>query len=123
MSLYDDDDLPMSSTAAAPGWSQGVKLLQTQLQLKKATHAATAKKEPAPAAKTKQSILTPVKDFKKTKKDGESSDSGKFSFTPTAMVGTSYLNLYSGPTDSLLMISALHQPRSWQSASPGCKNR
>ena len=42
MSLYDDDDLPqISSTAAAPGWSQGVKLLQTQLQLKKASQVNT----------------------------------------------------------------------------------
>ena len=87
MSLYDDDDLPMSSTAAAaPGWSQGVKLLQTQLQLKKATHAATAKKD-SPAAQKSKSVLPPVKDFKKSKKDVETSESSKFSFTPAAMVG------------------------------------
>jgi len=85
MSLYDDDDLPLSSSAAAPGWSQGVKLLQTQLQLKKATHAATAKKEAGSAQKPKQSVLPPVKDFKKAKKDAESSDSSKFSFSPAAM--------------------------------------
>ena len=83
MSLYDDDDLPqISSTSAAPGWSQGVKLLQTQLQLKKATHAATAKRDsPSVGSKTKPS-LAPVKDFKKSKKDTESEDS-KFSFTPS----------------------------------------
>ena len=87
MSLYDDEDLPMSSTAAAaPGWSQGVKLLQTQLQLKKATHAATARKD-SPAGQKSKSVLPPVKDFKKTKKDVESSEGGKFSFTPAAMVG------------------------------------
>ena len=87
MSLYDDEDLPLSSTAAAaPGWSQGVKLLQTQLQLKKATHAATAKKD-SPAVQKSKSVLPPVKDFKKTKKDVESSDGSKFSFSPAAMVG------------------------------------
>ena len=87
MSLYDDEDLPMSSTAAAaPGWSQGVKLLQTQLQLKKATHAATARKD-SPAVQKSKSVLPPVKDFKKTKKDVESSEGSKFSFTPAAMVG------------------------------------
>ena len=88
MSLYDDEDLPMSSTAAAPGWSQGVKLLQTQLQLKKATHAATAKKEPAAAQKPKQSVLPPVKDFKKARKDVESAESGKSSFSPAAVVSS-----------------------------------
>ena len=84
MSLYDDDDLPqISSTAAAPGWSQGVKLLQTQLQLKKATHAATAKRDsPSVGSKTKPS-LAPVKDFKKSKKESESDDNSKFSFTPS----------------------------------------
>ena len=82
-----DEDLPMSSTAAAaPGWSQGVKLLQTQLQLKKATHAATARKD-SPAVQKSKSVLPPVKDFKKTKKDVESSEGSKFSFTPAAMVG------------------------------------
>ena len=96
MSLYDDEDLPMTSSAAAPGWSQGVKLLQTQLQLKKATHAATAKKEPAAGQKPKQSTaLPPVKDFKKLRKDAESSDNGnKFSFTPTAMVGSACYLLF-----------------------------
>jgi len=84
MSLYDDDDLPqISSTSAAPGWSQGVKLLQTQLQLKKATHAATVKKDsPSVGQKTKQS-LAPVKDFKKAKKEAENTDDSKFSFTPS----------------------------------------
>lgn len=86
MSLYDDDDLPqISSTSAAPGWSQGVKLLQSQLQLKKATHAATVKKDsPVVQQKNKQS-LAPVKDFKKSKKESESSDD-KFAFT-ASMVG------------------------------------
>ena len=61
----------------------GVKLLQTQLQLKKATHAATVKKDsPSVGQKTKQS-LAPVKDFKKAKKEADNADESKFSFTPS----------------------------------------
>ena len=92
MSLYDDEDLPsISSTAAAPGWSQGVKLLQTQMQLKKATNVSSVRKpdssgpvsaNPAVTPGRHKQSLAPVKDFKKTKKDS-SSDESKLSFTPS----------------------------------------
>ena len=91
MSLYDDDDLPsISSTAAAPGWSQGVKLLQSQMQLKKATNVSSVRKpdSSAPGQATSATpqrhkpSLAPVKDFKKNKKD-TSNDESKLSFTPS----------------------------------------
>ena len=37
MSLYDDEDLGAPSTEVAVGWSSGVKLMQSQLQAKKAS--------------------------------------------------------------------------------------
>jgi hypothetical protein len=36
MSLYDDEDLGAPPTDVAVGWSRGVKLMQSQLQAKKA---------------------------------------------------------------------------------------
>jgi len=99
MSLYDDDDdlLGSSSSSAgkvsiAAGWSQGVKLLQSQMQLKKATNAATATpKAPPPVRemiipKMKQTppVLAPVRKF--TKKEtvvvDNTSEESKYSFTP-----------------------------------------
>jgi splicing factor 45 len=37
MSLYDDLDVKARTTENVSGWSSGIKLLQSQLQLKKAT--------------------------------------------------------------------------------------
>ena len=101
MSLYDDDDdllgSPSSSASKgtiAAGWSQGVKLLQSQMQLKKATNASTPKSTPPPAReiippRLKQTpVLAPVRDFKKVtgpKKDlvvDNTSEESKYSFTP-----------------------------------------
>lgn len=82
MSLYDDDDLPqISSTAAAPGWSQGVKLLQTQLQLKKASQPV--KKTDSPGGnlltKTKPSpSLAPVKKFTKKTNNDEAAEKPRY---------------------------------------------
>jgi len=83
MSLYDDDDLPqISSTAAAPGWSQGVKLLQTQLQLKKASQPVK-KTDGSPGgnllAKSKPSpSLAPVKKFAKKTNNDEAADKPRY---------------------------------------------
>ena len=85
MSLYDDDELPqISSSAAAPGWSQGVKLLQTQLQLKKASNAVKKTDSPGGSLKSKPApSLAPVKKFtKKTSSD----DAEKPSYTPMVSV-------------------------------------
>ena len=99
MSLYDDDDdllgsSPSSSASKvsiAAGWSQGVKLLQSQMQLKKATNVSTPKAAPPREIITprmKQTpVLAPVRDFKKfTKKEvvvvDNTTDESKYSFTP-----------------------------------------
>lgn len=99
MSLYDDDDDLMGSSPAssaskvsiAAGWSQGVKLLQSQMQLKKATNVSTPKTAPPREIITprmKQTpVLAPVRDFKKfTKKDvvvvDNTLEESKYSFTP-----------------------------------------
>ena len=39
MSLYDDEDIGAPPTDVAVGWSTGVKLMQSQLQAKKAAKA------------------------------------------------------------------------------------
>jgi len=98
MSLYDDDDDLLGSGSSstgkvsiAAGWSQGVKLLQSQMQLKKATNAATATPKAAPPRemiipKMKQTppVLAPVRKF--TKKEvvvvDNTSEESKYSFTP-----------------------------------------
>ncbi len=47
MSLYDDEDLGTPTNDVAVGWSKGIQLMQSQMQVKK---AAAAKPEPTPAA-------------------------------------------------------------------------
>lgn len=82
MSLYDDDDLPqISSTAAAPGWSQGVRLLQTQLQLKKASQSVKKTDSPGGSllAKGKPSpSLAPVKKFTKKTNNDEAAEKSRY---------------------------------------------
>lgn len=43
MSLYDDFDNFKQKTDQVAGWSSGIKLFQTQLQLKKATQTQVRK--------------------------------------------------------------------------------
>ena len=64
-------------------------MLQSQLQLKKATNVSSVKKDgqtssstPATTQRAKPS-LAPVKDFKKGKKENNSNDESKLSYTPT----------------------------------------
>ncbi|XP_014356130.2 splicing factor 45 [Papilio machaon] len=70
MSLYDDlDTIKTRTTEKVAGWSSGIKLLQSQLQLKKA--AITQPKREALRRSTQ--VLTPVIDLK-SKKDDPSQD-------------------------------------------------
>ncbi|KPJ16711.1 Splicing factor 45 [Papilio machaon] len=70
MSLYDDlDTIKSRTTEKVAGWSSGIKLLQSQLQLKKA--AITQPKREALRRSTQ--VLTPVIDLK-SKKDDPSQD-------------------------------------------------
>lgn len=96
MSLYDDDDDLLASGSStgkvsiAAGWSQGVKLLQSQMQLKKAANATTTTPKAAPPRemiipKMKQTpVLAPVRKF--AKKDvvvvDNTTEESKYSFTP-----------------------------------------
>ena len=102
MSLYDDDDDLLGSSSSstgkvsiAAGWSQGVKLLQSQMQLKKATNAATATPKAPPARemiipKMKQTppVLAPVRKFakKETVVVDNTTEESKYSFTPAKVV-------------------------------------
>ena len=62
-------------------------MLQTQLQLKKATHAATAtSRKPdmgSPAVSSKKPSLPPVKDFKKSKRDSDNNAEDNKYFPPS----------------------------------------
>lgn len=72
MSLYDDlDTIKARTTDKVAGWSSGIKLLQSQLQLKKA--AVTQPKREANRRSTQ--VLTPVIDLKSKQKDDEESNS------------------------------------------------
>ncbi|KPI94827.1 PREDICTED: splicing factor 45 [Papilio xuthus] len=71
MSLYDDlDTIKTRTTEKVAGWSSGIKLLQSQLQLKKA--AVTQPKREALRRSTQ--VLTPVIDLKSKQKDESSQD-------------------------------------------------
>ncbi|XP_053610482.1 splicing factor 45 [Plodia interpunctella] len=72
MSLYDDvDTIKARTTEKVAGWSSGIKLLQSQLQLKKA--AITQPKREA--ARRSAQVLTPVIDLKSKPKDEDESNS------------------------------------------------
>ncbi|KAG6457718.1 hypothetical protein O3G_MSEX010464 [Manduca sexta] len=72
MSLYDDlDTIKARTTEKVAGWSSGIKLLQSQLQLKKA--AVTQPKREALRRSTQ--VLTPVIDLKSKQKDDDESNS------------------------------------------------
>ncbi|XP_012263456.2 splicing factor 45 [Athalia rosae] len=67
MSLYDDFDKHRTTEKVA-GWSSGIKLLQSQLQLKKAATTQPKREQFRKAA----AVLAPVIDLKsKTNRDGE----------------------------------------------------
>lgn len=65
MSLYDDLDLKTRTTENVQGWSSGIKLLQSQMQLKKAT--VTQPKREA----TRKASLAPVIDLKTKREEDE----------------------------------------------------
>ncbi|XP_012278027.1 splicing factor 45 [Orussus abietinus] len=72
MSLYDDFDKHRTNEKVA-GWSSGIKLLQSQLQLKKAATTQPKREQYRKAA----AILAPVIDLKsKSLRDGEKEDDG-----------------------------------------------
>lgn len=62
MSLYDDFDVKTRPTDNVSGWSSGIKLLQSQLQLKRATVTQPKRDQ------TRKASLAPVIDLK-SKKD------------------------------------------------------
>ena len=88
MSLYDDEDLGAPPTEVAVGWSTGVKLMQSQLQVKKPKNMGSNQMGPPisnspnlmPNLKRPKSstpILAPVIDLK-TKKPLEDTLSPKY---------------------------------------------
>ncbi|XP_028144116.1 splicing factor 45 [Diabrotica virgifera virgifera] len=66
MSLYDDYDVKTTATEKVQGWSSGIKLLQSQLQLKKATVT-----QPKRDQLRKSVSLAPVIDLKSKRDDDE----------------------------------------------------
>ncbi|KAK9878448.1 hypothetical protein WA026_022088 [Henosepilachna vigintioctopunctata] len=65
MSLYDDLDVKTRTTENVSGWSSGIKLLQSQLQLKKATVTQPKREQ------QRKVSLPPVIDLKSKKDDDE----------------------------------------------------
>ena len=74
MSLYDDFDTPKHRTDKVAGWSSGIKLLQSQLQLKKAA-TPHAKRE---QNKKVAAVLAPVIDLKSKSRDNDKDDESKY---------------------------------------------
>lgn len=65
MSLYDDLDVKAKATENVSGWSSGIKLLQSQLQLKKATVTQVKREQQRKAS------LAPVIDLKSKRDDDD----------------------------------------------------
>lgn len=79
MSLYDDlDTIKTKTTEKVAGWSSGIKLLQSQLQLKKA--ATTQPKRD----QVRKASLAPVIDLKSKTKDDDIYPNLKTSVAPSA---------------------------------------
>jgi len=74
MSLYDDMDAIKQKSEQVAGWSSGIKLLQSQLQLKKAVQT-----QPKREAMRRSGVtLAPVIDLKSKKEDEDSNSSSSF---------------------------------------------
>ncbi|KAJ8687904.1 hypothetical protein QAD02_023699 [Eretmocerus hayati] len=78
MDLYDDFDKHRASEKVA-GWSSGIKLLQSQLQLKKAA-VPQGKRE---LTKKNVAVLAPVIDLKSKSRESEKNDDGSKFFSTT----------------------------------------
>ncbi|XP_059053009.1 splicing factor 45 [Achroia grisella] len=84
MSLYDDLDTKARTTEKVAGWSSGIKLLQSQLQLKKA--AVTQPKREA--LRRSAQVLTPVIDLKSKQKDDDESNSNSPNRQPKTLTAS-----------------------------------
>lgn len=85
MSLYDDlDTIKTRTTEKVAAWSSGIKLLQSQLQLKKA--AVTQPKREALRRSTQ--VLTPVIDLKSKSKDEDESNSSSPKIQPKTITAS-----------------------------------
>ncbi|XP_045781016.1 splicing factor 45 [Maniola jurtina] len=85
MSLYDDlDTIKARTTEKVAGWSSGIKLLQSQLQLKKA--AVTQPKREA--LRRSNQVLTPVIDLKSKQKDEDEPNSDSPKIQPNTLTAS-----------------------------------
>jgi len=78
MSLYEDEELGAPPAAVAVGWSKGVKLMQSHIQLKKAAaktipdiHPGSSLPSAQPKPRPAGQVLAPVIDLKTKQKLGE----------------------------------------------------
>ncbi|XP_069679771.1 splicing factor 45 isoform X2 [Periplaneta americana] len=74
MSLYDDMDAIKQKSEQVAGWSSGIKLLQSQLQLKKAVQTQPKRE----AMRKSGATLAPVIDLKSKKEDEDSNSNSSF---------------------------------------------
>ncbi|OWR51008.1 splicing factor 45 [Danaus plexippus] len=85
MSLYDDlDTIKARTSDKVAGWSSGIKLLQSQLQLKKA--AVTQPKREA--LRRSNQVLTPVIDLKSKSKDDDEPNTNSPKIQPKTITAT-----------------------------------
>jgi len=77
MSLYEDEELGPPASDVAVGWAKGVKLLQSHIQLKKASAKTITESHsglvPAPKARSNAPVLAPVIDLKSKQRHTEDS--------------------------------------------------
>ncbi|XP_069679685.1 splicing factor 45 isoform X1 [Periplaneta americana] len=84
MSLYDDMDAIKQKSEQVAGWSSGIKLLQSQLQLKKAVQTQPKRE----AMRKSGATLAPVIDLKSKKEDEDSNSNSSFGSYNSGKVGS-----------------------------------
>ncbi|KAL7298163.1 hypothetical protein TKK_0009161 [Trichogramma kaykai] len=90
MSLYDDFDKPARTTDKVAGWSSGIKLLQSQLQLKKAATPHARREQ----IKKTSVVLAPVIDLKSKNQSREHDKDEDSKFTFPGITGASLIGEY-----------------------------
>lgn len=93
MSLYDDYDIKTTATEKVQGWSSSIKLLQSQLQLKKATVTQPKREQ------LRKVSLAPVIDLKSKKEEDDIYSFSKTSSKPKLEGKLPLTSVYSSEYD------------------------
>ncbi|KAL1448996.1 hypothetical protein WDU94_000242 [Cyamophila willieti] len=109
MSLYDDFEPLKQKTDQVAGWSSGIKLFQSQMQLKK---AALGQPQRGSYKKSSGSVLGPVIDLKNQRNDDDKPPPNFQPFQQIHRETSRYAPTHSGPITATLIPTA-HSDMDW----------